>query len=71
MPQVAAQRGSIFTGRPPHNNGLVGLAHIGWKYDPGEKTVQMLVGWAGHCTHLPGAHDETSSGLRNCKARAG
>ena len=57
--QCSPSRGSIYTGKYPHNNGLVGLAHIGWEYNPGEKTMQMHLQEAGYTTHLFGTQHET------------
>lgn len=31
-PQCSPSRGSILTGLYPHNNGLIGLAHLGFLY---------------------------------------
>ena len=53
-------RGSIMTGRYPHNNGLIGLAHIGWEYNPGEQTMAMYLREAGYSTHLFGVQHELS-----------
>jgi len=57
--QCSPSRGSIMTGKYPHNNGLVGLAHIGWEYNPGETTLQMYLSQAGYTTHLFGVQHET------------
>lgn len=57
--QCSPSRGSIMTGRYPHRNGLMGLAHIGWEYHPGEQTIPMFLGQAGYATHLFGAYHES------------
>jgi len=57
--QCSPSRGSIMTGKYPHNNGLVGLAHIGWDYNEGEKTLPMFLRDAGYSTHLFGIQHET------------
>lgn len=58
--QCSPSRGSIMTGRYPHNNGLVGLAHLGWELNEGEKTLPMYLREAGYSTHLFGIQHETS-----------
>ena len=63
--QCSPSRGSIFTGKYPHNNGLVGLAHIGWEYNPGETTLQMALQDAGYSTHLFGHQHETGDAAEN------
>lgn len=50
--QCSPSRGSIMTGRYPHNNGLVGLAHIGWEIGANEVTTPMYLGRAGYSTTL-------------------
>ncbi len=62
--QCSPSRGSIFTGKYPHNNGLVGLAHIGWSYNEGEQTLQMRLQEAGYTTHLFGVQHETTGDPR-------
>jgi arylsulfatase A-like enzyme len=59
-PLCSPSRGSIFTGRYPQTNGLVGLAHHGWEYRPGVRTLPQLLGEAGWYTALFGMQHETS-----------
>lgn len=62
--QCSPSRGSIMTGRYPHRNGLVGLAHIGWELHETEKTLPMYLGDLGYSTHLFGIQHETSGDPR-------
>ncbi len=57
--QCSPSRGSIMTGRYPHRNGLVGLAHIGWELNEGEKTLPMYLREAGYRSFLFGLQHET------------
>jgi arylsulfatase A-like enzyme len=59
-PLCSPSRGSIFTGRYPQTNGLVGLAHHGWEYRAGVRTLPQLLGDAGWHTALFGMQHETS-----------
>lgn len=56
--QCSPSRGSIMTGRMPHVNGLIGLAHIGWQLGTREITLPMYLGAAGYETHLFGFQHE-------------
>lgn len=56
--QCSPSRGSIMTGRMPHNNGLIGLAHIGWQLGGQEVTLPMYLNAAGYDTHLFGFQHE-------------
>mgnify|MGYP000748956343 FL=1 len=47
-------RGSIWTGRYPHRNGLIGLAHLGWELHDDERTLVMDLNDAGYETYLFG-----------------
>jgi arylsulfatase A-like enzyme len=53
-PQCSPSRGSLQTGRYPHVNGLVGLAHGSWGLDPEERVLPQYLGDAGYETHLFG-----------------
>ncbi|KAA0018970.1 sulfatase family protein [Antrihabitans cavernicola] len=59
-PLCSPSRGSLFTGRYPHSNGLVGLAHHGWEYRPGVRTLPNLLSESGWHTALFGMQHETS-----------
>lgn len=53
-PHCSPARGSLWTGRYPHNHGLVGLAHLGWSFNEGERTLMEHLRDAGYDTHLFG-----------------
>ncbi|ARS91030.1 sulfatase family protein [Natrarchaeobaculum aegyptiacum] len=53
-PQCSPSRGSFFTGRYPHVNGLMGLAHGEWELHDGERILPHYLGDVGYETHLFG-----------------
>jgi arylsulfatase A-like enzyme len=59
-PLCSPSRGSLFTGRYPQNNGLVGLAHHGWEYRSGVRTLPHIMSESGWHTALFGMQHETS-----------
>ncbi|CAM3251136.1 sulfatase [Mycobacterium intermedium] len=59
-PLCSPSRGSLFTGRYPQGNGLVGLAHHGWEYRPGVRTLPQILGESGWYSALFGMQHETS-----------
>jgi arylsulfatase A-like enzyme len=59
-PLCSPSRGSLFTGRYPQTNGLVGLAHHGWEYRDGVQTLPRILGQSGWHTALFGMQHETS-----------
>lgn len=59
-PLCSPSRGSLFTGRYPQSNGLVGLAHHGWEYRSGVRTLPQILGEAGWHSALFGMQHETS-----------
>ncbi len=59
-PLCSPSRGSLFTGRYPHSNGLVGLAHHGWEYRTDVRTLPQILSEAGWQTTLFGMQHETS-----------
>lgn len=62
--QCSPSRGSILTGKYPHRNGLVGLAHIGWELNADEKTLPMFLNEAGYDTYLFGGQHESADSSR-------
>jgi len=58
-PQCSPSRGSIMTGMYPHENGLMGLAHLGWEIDRGYTKLPEALRDAGYDTHLFGIQHET------------
>ncbi|WP_279098610.1 sulfatase family protein [Gordonia bronchialis] len=63
-PLCSPARGSLFTGQYPHRNGLVGLAHHGFEYHPGVRTLPELLGNAGYRTVLYGMQHESADPRR-------
>jgi arylsulfatase A-like enzyme len=59
-PLCSPSRGSLFTGRYPQSNGLVGLAHHGWEYRADVRTLPHLLSESGWYTALFGMQHETS-----------
>ena len=59
-PLCSPSRGSLFTGRYPQSNGLIGLAHHGWEYHTGVQTLPALLSEHGWYTTLFGMQHETS-----------
>jgi arylsulfatase A-like enzyme len=59
-PLCSPSRGSLFTGRYPQSNGLVGLAHHGWEYRPDVRTLSHILSESGWYTALFGMQHETS-----------
>ena len=50
------------TGLLPHNNGLMGLAHLGWKLDDDIKALPEYLVDHGYETYLFGLQHETPDG---------
>jgi arylsulfatase A-like enzyme len=63
-PLCSPSRGSLFTGRYPQSNGLVGLAHHGWEYRPGVRTLPQILSESGWYSVLFGMQHETSHPAR-------
>jgi arylsulfatase A-like enzyme len=59
-PLCSPSRGSIFTGRYPQSNGLIGLAHHGWEYRDGVRTLPAILSEFGWHTALFGMQHESS-----------
>jgi arylsulfatase A-like enzyme len=59
-PLCSPSRGSLFTGRYPQSNGLVGLAHHGWEYRQGVRTLPQILSEYGWHSALFGMQHETS-----------
>jgi arylsulfatase A-like enzyme len=59
-PLCTPSRGSLFTGRYPQSNGLVGLAHHGWEYRAGVRTLPQILSESGWYSALFGMQHESS-----------
>jgi arylsulfatase A-like enzyme len=59
-PLCSPSRGALFSGLYPHSNGLIGLAHYGFEYRAGVRTLPKILSDAGWYSALFGMQHETS-----------
>ena len=66
-PMCSPARSSLMTSMYPHNNGIVGLTHMGHQYDPGIQTVIHAFSRARYHTMLVGLEHESRAILKNAR----
>jgi arylsulfatase A-like enzyme len=67
-PGCSPSRASLYTGRWPHSNGVMGLCHanFAWDLNPGERHLAQILREGGYTTVAVGVIHETSSGFQRC-----
>lgn len=67
-PGCSASRASIFTGRWPHSNGVMGLCHanFAWDLNPDERHLAQILHDAGYAATAVGVIHETASDFKRC-----
>lgn len=68
-PVCSPSRGSLMSGLYPQRHGILGLAHNGWGYRPGIRTLVNHLADAGYQTHLFGGHHEALVDYRDPASR--
>ena len=58
-PQCSPSRAGLITGRYPHDNGMLGLAHRGWALRPDLRCLPHCLADGGYATYLFGFQHES------------